>query len=213
MNLEEYWKRDQKSLWHPYTKHSNAHGEPFPVIARGEGPYLYDLEGTQYLDAISSWWSCNLGHSHPRLIAAIKRQMDELQHSILGNLTHPRAIELAHELTGLFPDRARRVLFASDGASAVEAALKIAVQYRHNIGHPERNRFASLREAYHGDTLGAVSVGYVDAFHRQFQDVLFPVYRADAPCCVMCAHGKERKLYIFLAVAVAAILSLSVVVG
>jgi len=191
MNTQDYRKKDLASLWHPYTKHSGLK-DGLPIIVRGEGAYLYDSEGKRYLDAVSSWWACNLGHNHPRLIAAIEKQARELQHSILGNLSHPRAIELAAELVELLGG-SRRVFFSSDGASAVEAALKIAIQYWHNIGHPERNKFASFHEAYHGDTIGAVSVGYIESFHRQFRSMLFPAYRAESPCCGTCTHGKRPE--------------------
>ncbi|NVM57734.1 MAG: aminotransferase class III-fold pyridoxal phosphate-dependent enzyme [Desulfobacterales bacterium] len=190
IETDQYRKMDKRSIWHPYTRHSAAQTGAFPIITSGEGVYLFDTEGNQYLDAISSWWACNLGHSHPRLVEAIIRQARELQHSILGNLSHPRAIELATELVSLFSDPCH-VLFASDGASAVEAALKIAVQYWHNLGRSERNRFVSLDGAYHGDTLGAVSVGYMEGFHLPFKPVLFPGYRAESPCCGHCRHGKE----------------------
>jgi adenosylmethionine---8-amino-7-oxononanoate aminotransferase len=181
---------DRRSLWHPYTKRSALEAGPLPVIVRGEGPYLFDQDGRRYVDVIASWWSASLGHNHPRIMDAIRRQANELDHSILGNLSHPRAVELADRLLGLFPSRGRRVLFASDGASAVEAALKIAVQYWWNVGRPEKNRFASLEEAYHGDTLGAVSVGYLEHFHRPFRPLLFETYRAESPCCGTCAHGQ-----------------------
>ena len=192
MDAQEYTDMDRDSLWHPYTKHSVA-AAPMPIIREGRGVYLYDVEGRRYLDAISSWWCCNLGHGHPRLVEAIRRQAGELQHSILGSMSHPRAIELAGRLVRLFPDPDRRVFFGSDGASAVEAAHKIAVQYWANVGRPERCRFASLGDAYHGDTLGAVSVGYLDAFHRPFRPLLFPVHRANPPCCAACAYGKQPE--------------------
>jgi len=187
-NTDHYWSLGRQSIWHPYTKHSALDGDPFPTITRGEGIHLYDTDGNRYVDAISSWWACNLGHSHPRLVEAIRRQAGELQHSILGNLSHPRAIELASKLVELFPDRGRRVLFASDGASAVEAALRVAVQYWHNVGRPERCRFAALAEGYHGDTLGAMNVGYLPTFHAPYRPILNPAYQAEAPCCAACKH-------------------------
>ena len=175
-------------IWHPYTRRS-AERDGFPSICRGEGIYLFDEEGRRYVDAISSWWACALGHGHPRIVAAIQRQAAELQHSILGNLAHPRARELAAELSELTGGR-RRVHFASDGASAVEAALKIAVQYRANLGRPGRHAFLSFTDPYHGDTLGAVAVGYMEAFHRPFQPLLFPVHRVPAPDCSPCNRGR-----------------------
>ena len=164
-------------IWHPYTRFSTYESDPLPVIVRGEGIYLFDDKGNRYIDAISSWWACALGHGHPRVVAAIGRQTAELQHSILGNLSHPRAIELAAKLAGLMPTKERHVLFSSDGASAVEAALKISLQYWHNMGRPERRRFLALKESYHGDTLGALSVGYLEQFHGPFESVAFPVLR------------------------------------
>ncbi len=174
-------------IWHPYTRHS-AVDAGLPVMKRGEGIYLWDQEGRRYVDAISSWWACNLGHGHLRVVEAIRRQAGELQHSILGHLSHPRALELAERLCGLFPDR-RRVLFASDGSSAVEAALKIALHRAYSLGETKRCKFVALEGAYHGDTLGAVAVGYLEHFHRPFKPVLFPVYQAEAPCCSTCARG------------------------
>jgi len=188
-----YQMMDRRSLWHPYTRFSSLDAQPLPVITHGEGAFLYDATGRKYLDAISSWWACNLGHGHPRIIEAIIRQTRELQHSILGNLSHPRAIELAARITGLFPDD-RRVMFASDGSCAVEAALKIALQYWFNIGQTDKTKFVSLDFAYHGDTLGAVSVGYLEHFHKPFKSALFPVFQAPSPCCGTCAFHESETV-------------------
>ncbi len=192
-NITDYYREiDLANLWHPYTRHS-ALRDGFPVITRGEGVFLFDSTGNRYVDAISSWWACNLGHSHPRLVRAIVRQAGELQHSILGNLTHPRAAELAHRLAGLFPDRHRKTLFASDGASAVEAALRVAVQFWHNKGEKGRFRFAALEDAYHGDTIGAMAVGYLPAFHGAYRPLLFPVYKVKTPECSGCPAGEAPE--------------------
>ncbi len=142
------------------------------MIVRGEGLYLIDDQGRRYVDAISSWWCAALGHGHPAVVRAIREQAEQLQHSILGNLAHPRAAELAARLARLMPSSDRHVLFASDGASAVEQALKIAVQYQYVTGHPNRTRFACMADAYHGDTLGAMAVGYQDGWHRPFRTLL-----------------------------------------
>lgn len=192
-DTQSYQAMDRQSVWHPYTRFSALDEKPLPVITHGEGAFLYDSEGRKYLDAISSWWACNLGHGHPRVVEAIVRQARELQHSILGNLSHPRAIELAAMITGLFPDD-RRVMFASDGSCAVEAALKIALQYWYNIGEADKTKFVSLDFAYHGDTLGAVSVGYLDHFHKPFKGALFPVFQAPSPCCGTCAFHESESV-------------------
>ncbi len=190
-NAADYFRElDLAGLWHPYTRHS-ALREGFPVIVRGEGAFLFDTAGKRYVDAISSWWACNLGHSHPRLVRAIVRQAGELQHSILGNLTHPRAAELAYRLAGTLPDRRRRTLFASDGASAVEAALRVSVQYWRNRGENGRFRFAALEDAYHGDTIGAMAVGYLPAFHAAYRPLLFPVYKVKTPDCSVCPDDES----------------------
>lgn len=181
------------NIWHPYTRFSALAGAPLPVITHGEGAFLYDDQGRKYLDAISSWWACNLGHGHPRIVEAIVRQARELQHSILGNLSHPRALELASMIAGLFPDD-RRVMFASDGSCAVEAALKIALQYWYNKGKGEKTKFVALDFAYHGDTLGAVSVGYLEHFHKPFRSALFPVFQAPSPCCGTCAFHEPGSV-------------------
>jgi len=188
-----YQTMDRQSIWHPYTRFSALNEKPVPVITHGEGVFLYDDEGRKYLDAISSWWACNLGHGHPRIVEAIIRQTRELQHSILGNLSHPRAIELASLIVGLFPDD-RRVMFASDGSCAVEAALKIALQYWYNIGQTQKTKFVALDFAYHGDTLGAVSVGYLPHFHKPFKSALFPVFQAPSPCCGTCAFHESEQI-------------------
>jgi adenosylmethionine-8-amino-7-oxononanoate aminotransferase len=180
---------DHNAIWHPYTRRSSCEGNQLPVICRGDGPYLYDTEGVRYLDAISSWWACNLGHSHPTILEAIQEQAARLQHSILGNLSHRPAMDLADALRKLLPASDRVVMYASDGSSAVEAALKIALQHRHNQGEHDRVELVSLENAYHGDTLGAVSVGYQEGFHQPFKSVLFPVHRAESPCCSRCGHG------------------------
>jgi adenosylmethionine-8-amino-7-oxononanoate aminotransferase len=181
MDRHAYHEQDLQHVWHPYTRCSTLTEEPPPLIVYGTGIHLFDAEGRQFVDAISSWWCCALGHGHPQLIAAIERQARELQHSILGNLSHPRAVELAAQLATLMPTPDRHVLFASDGASAVEQALKIALQYRHNVGQPQRTRFAALRGAYHGDTLGAVSVGFVEEFHRVYRPLLTPAVTLPLP--------------------------------
>ncbi len=185
-NGARYQTLDRQSIWHPYTRLSALKAGPLPIITHGEGVHLFDSEGRKYLDAISSWWACNLGHGYAPIIEAIIAQTRELQHSILGNLSHPRAIELASMIVGLFPDD-RRVMFASDGSCAVEAALKIALQYWYNMGQTQKTKFISLDFAYHGDTLGAVSVGYLESFHKPFKSSLFPVYQAPSPCCGTCA--------------------------
>ncbi|MDO8684770.1 MAG: aminotransferase class III-fold pyridoxal phosphate-dependent enzyme, partial [Armatimonadota bacterium] len=190
MSNESYWQRDIRSVWHPYSKIAEIESEPFPTIVRGEGVYLFDADGNRYIDGISSWWACSLGHGHPRIVEAIKRQADALQHSMIGGMSHPVVIELAERLTAICPDMLNKVFFASDGSSAVEAAIKIATQYWQNIGKTSKTRFASIDGGYHGDTLGAVSVGMVESFHKAYRPLLFEAYKAESPYCYRCPKGK-----------------------
>lgn len=180
---DELLRRDRAHVWHPYTRFSTLDEPGFPVITRGEGIHLFTADGRRYVDAISSWWCCNLGHGRREIIDAIARQASELQHSILGNMTHPCAIDLAHRLAELMPTPDRHVLFASDGSSAIEQAVKIAIQYRTNRGDTKRFRLAYLDGDYHGDTLGAMALGYLEQFHRPFKKHLFPAVRLPFPDC------------------------------
>jgi adenosylmethionine-8-amino-7-oxononanoate aminotransferase len=185
---------DHAHLWHPFTAQADwAAAEPL-IIERGEGVYLYDVEGRRYLDGVSSLW-CNIhGHRHPALDAALKAQIDKVAHSTLLGVSHPTAIELARKLVESAPPGLTRVFFSDDGATAVEVALKMAFQYWRQKTEPEpaRNLFVCLTDAYHGDTLGDVSVGGVARFHALFAPLLFPVLRAPAPHCYRCPLGLAR---------------------
>jgi adenosylmethionine---8-amino-7-oxononanoate aminotransferase len=192
-HLHDLHALDRAHVWHPYTRFS-AVEEGLPMIVRGEGIYLYDDTGRRYVDAVSSWWACALGHSHPRLIRALQHQAEQLQHSILGNLSHPPAAHVAAKLAHLMPDSHRHVLFSSDGASAVEAALKMSLLYARNQGYESRQSFVSIEEAYHGDTLAAVGVGYVEAFHRPLRGLLPDVERLAFPDDLDRAYRDVDKL-------------------
>lgn len=184
-------KRDIEYVWHPCTQINSFEQTQFPVIESAKGAHLYEVGGRALLDGIASWWCVNLGHGHPKLIEAIQKQAGKLQHSILGGMSHPNAIELAERLAQITPGDLKHSFFCGDGASAVESALKIAVQYWANIGQKGRSRFVGLQEGYHGDTLGAMGVGYVEAFHQDYKDVVRPAYRALSPHCVQCPSGKK----------------------
>jgi len=185
-------ERDLRHLWHPCTDiEALAAVGPLPIIERAHGVRLIERGGRELLDGISSWWCVNLGHGQPRIVEAIRRQAGELQHCILGGMSHPRAIELAERLAAAAPGTLGHAFFASDGASAVEAALKIAVQYWWNLGQRGRGRFIALADGYHGDTLGCIGVGYVESFHGHFRDVVRPSLRAVSPHCLRCPMGKR----------------------
>lgn len=174
-------------IFHPYTPFS-AFQKEFPNIVRGEGIYLFDDQGQRFVDIVSSWWACTLGHGHPQVVKAIQEQAAVLQHSITGSMSHPTVLALADRLAQLMPTPERHSVFASDGCSAVEAALKIAVQYWHNVGRPEKTWLVGMDQGYHGDSLGALGVGFVDGFHKPYDKVVahpaklpFPVPTADDP--------------------------------
>ncbi len=177
---------DLAHLWHPFTRSDALQSGDFPIIERAEGVRLYDVRGNEYLDGISSWWCVNLGHRPPRVMAAIRSQLEVLDQSILGGMGHVNAIRLAERLAAIAPRGLTRAFFASDGASAVEAALKIALQYHAQTGAPGRTQFVSLADGYHGDTLGALGVGFVPQFHAPFAPVVRPALKADAPHCFHC---------------------------
>ena len=193
MDYKNLRELDIKYLWHPCTEINTLEQMDFPIIERANGVYLYEVGGRPLLDGIASWWCVNLGHGHPRLIEAIQEQAGKLQHAILGGMSHPNAIRLAAQLARLTPGNLSHSFFASDGASSVEAALKIAVQYWANLGEKNRTHFVGLEEGYHGDTLGAMGVGYVEAFHRDYKEVVKPAYHALSPHCAQCPCGKEPE--------------------
>lgn len=177
-------------IWHPYTHPAL---DPAPLmVERAEGCYLYTRAGRRLLDAISSWWVTLHGHGHPRIAAAIAEQSARLEQVILAGFTHPKAEELAERLGPLLPGDLDVLFFSDDGSTAVEVALKMALQYWLIQGQPQRRRFAALDHAYHGDTVGAMSVSADADFTAAFQSVLFPVERAHAAYCLRCPAGKER---------------------
>jgi adenosylmethionine-8-amino-7-oxononanoate aminotransferase len=160
---------DRKVLWHPFTQMQEW--APL-IIAEGEGCFLVDEDGRRYLDGVSSLW-CNVhGHRHPRLDGALRAQLDRIAHSTFLGLSHEPGIRLAAELLEVAPRGLRRVFYSDSGSTAVEVALKQSFQYWQLRGHPAKQRFMRLTEAYHGDTLGAVSVGGIELFHRLFGPLL-----------------------------------------
>ena len=183
-------ERDLARLWHPYTQMRTA-PPPIPIV-RGEGVYLYTEDGRKILDGISSWWVNIHGHSHPKLNEALARQAGELEHVIFAGFTHPPAVELAERLTEILPAGLNRIFYSDNGSTAVEVALKMAYQFWRNSGEPERRLFVGLQFAYHGDTVGAMSVSEESVFTRSFEGLMFRAARAQAPHCFRCPIGLER---------------------
>ncbi|MBS1104582.1 MAG: bioA [Deltaproteobacteria bacterium] len=189
---------DKRRVWHPYTSMDEYAARVDPiVVVRAEGARLFDADGRSYLDANSSWWVASLGHNHPRLVAALERQARENCHSALAGMTHAPAAELAEALCSVAPRRAsppghqagpadhrpglERVFFSDDGSTAVEVALKLAIQYWAQNGRPSRTRFVAPDGDFHGETIGATALGGVELFRRPFAGVLAECFHVPSP--------------------------------
>tara|TARA_B100000925_G_scaffold284448_1_gene259490 strand:+ start:11195 stop:12478 length:1284 start_codon:yes stop_codon:yes gene_type:complete len=170
---------DRQHCWHPFTQHAGwaSEGEEL-ILVRGEGPWLFDAEGRRYFDGNSSIWTNIHGHRHPRIDAALRMQLDEVAHTSFLGFGNPRAAELAKRLTAFFPSGSlERVFFSDDGSTAVEVAVKMAIQFRQQSGEPERVGFIAFENAYHGDTMGAASLGGVSFFFDRFRSFGFRATR------------------------------------
>jgi adenosylmethionine-8-amino-7-oxononanoate aminotransferase len=177
-------------LWHPFT-HEGA--DPAPLsVRRGEGVFLETQDGRKILDAISSWWVNLHGHSHPAIAAAVGEQAARLEHVLFAGFSHEPAEELAARLGKIVPPPLRHIFFSDDGSTAVEVALKMAVQYWSNCGRPEKRRIVALEHAYHGDTFGAMSVSDDSPFTSAFSSLRIPVLRTHSACCAHCPVGLTR---------------------
>jgi adenosylmethionine-8-amino-7-oxononanoate aminotransferase len=177
----ELKRLDHTFLWHPFTQMKEWMGEEPCIIERGEGNYLIDVAGRTYLDGVSSLW-CNLhGHRRRELDEALKSQLQRIAHSTFLGLSHVPGIKLAERLIEIAPEGLQRVFYSDNGATAVEIALKMAVQYWQLKGATTRTQIASLAESYHGDTVGSMSMGYSETFHRYHKSLLFPVLRLTPP--------------------------------
>jgi adenosylmethionine-8-amino-7-oxononanoate aminotransferase len=189
----EQW--DREHVWHPFTPMQAYAAEKPLIIASARGCFLIDLDGRTYLDGVSSLW-CNVhGHRMPQLDAALLEQLAAVAHTTLLGLSNVPAIRLARRLVELAPPGLSHVFYSDDGATAVEVALKMAFQYWRQCSRPQpkKSRYLALHGAYHGDTLGDVSVGDIERFHGLFAPLLFPTVRAPAPYCYRCPLGLERS--------------------
>jgi len=191
-NQEWLSSKDKEYVWHPFTQMRDWEAEEPLVIERGKGSYLYDILGKKYLDGVSSLWVNVHGHRKSEIDKAIIRQIKKLSHSTFLGLTHPTAIELALMLADITPAGLKRVFYSDNGSTAVEIAVKMAYQYWRHKGRPGRDKFLCLNEAYHGDTIGSVSVGGMELFHEIFRPLLFKTIKAPAPSCYRCELGLKR---------------------
>jgi len=190
MDSQAWLSRDQRVSWHPYTPVPTLGPHP-TLFVRAEGAYVYDDKGKKYLDATASWWCQTHGHCHPRLVAALAAQAAKLDQILFSPHSHPVAIELSEALLAKLGKPFARVFYSDDGSTAVEVALKMAIQYWVNRGQPQRHRFLSLNNGYHGDTLGTVAVGDVGVFQKAFTGMHGGSIKAPAPYRYRYAEGKD----------------------
>lgn len=192
MNSLELIQRDRQHVWHPCTQEKDHELLPPIPIERGEGVWLIANDGKRYLDGVSSWWVNLFGHNHPRLNHAMQQQAQKISHHIFAGFTHQPAIELSELLTASAPGNLSRVFFADNGSSAIEAALKMSFQYWQQSGKPHKTRYLSLSEAYHGETLGALSVGGCQLYRDIFKPLLLQGFQVQGPDCYRCPFGLNR---------------------
>jgi adenosylmethionine-8-amino-7-oxononanoate aminotransferase len=184
---------DKEYVWHPFTQMQDwMKSEPL-IIQGGEGPYLIDVEGKRYIDGVSSLWVIVHGHGKREIIEAIERQAAALCHSTLLGLANVPSVLLARELVRIAPPGLSRVFYSDNGSTSVEIALKMAYQYWQHRGEKKRTRFLSFKNGYHGDTLGAVSVGGIDLFHKVYRPLLFRSPKAPSPYCYRCPLHLEPE--------------------
>ncbi len=201
MNNKNLLERSLNSVWHPCTQMKQHETLPLVPISRGEGIWLHDFDGGRYLDAISSWWVNLFGHSNPRINAAIRDQLDKLEHVMLAGFTHEPVVQLSERLIQIVPGRLGHCFYGSDGASATEIALKMSFHYWHNVGHPEKNNFISLQNGYHGETLGALSVTDVALFRETYSPLLRHSNHVRTPDWRYADQGESPKVYALRAAA------------
>ena len=189
---KSYEERDKKYVWHPFTQMKEWAKDPMTVIESGHGVTVRDINGKEYIDGHSSYW-CNVhGHCDQRMNDAFKAQLDKIAHSTFLGLSNVPAIDLAEKLVQMTPDGLDKVFYSDDGSTAVEVALKMSYQYwRHLEPDGKRNLFLAVENAYHGDTIGAASVGGVDIYHTTFKELMFEVQHVPAPYCYRCPIDKE----------------------
>ncbi|HZY38265.1 MAG TPA: adenosylmethionine--8-amino-7-oxononanoate transaminase [Mucilaginibacter sp.] len=186
MNLAE---RDLKVIWHPYTQMKTA-APPVPIV-RGEGALLFDEDGKQYIDAVSSWWVNIHGHAHPYIAKKVSEQLHKLEHVIFAGFTHEGAVELAERLLAILPNNQQKVFYSDNGSTAVEVAIKMCLQYWHNRGENQA-KIIAFKNAYHGDTFGAMAVSGRSAFTAAFDQLLFEVEFIDLPDEANIDHLKSQ---------------------
>ena len=188
----DWQKEDLNYIWHPCSQMKDYEKLPPIVIERGEGINLYDIEGKIYKDVVSSWWCNLLGHCNPDISAAVKKQVDILEHVIFANFSHKGIIKLSMELAKILPKGLKKFNYSDNGSSAIEMAMKMSFQYFQQTGKPKKIKFMALTEGYHGETIGALSVGACDLYSKIYKPILMDVIHVQAPDCYHCPFNKNR---------------------
>jgi adenosylmethionine-8-amino-7-oxononanoate aminotransferase len=181
-NRDRVVRLDKHRVWHPYTAMQKYREQVDPlVVVEAQGSRLIDADGKSYIDANASWWTCTLGHRHPRLVRALEEQARKLSHTALAGIAHENAAELAEEICAVAPAGLEHVFYSDNGSTSVEVAMKLALQYWAQNGRPERRRFVALEEAFHGETLGVTALGGVEVFRAPFAGVLLDAVHVPPP--------------------------------
>ncbi|AFN76421.1 adenosylmethionine--8-amino-7-oxononanoate transaminase [Stutzerimonas stutzeri DSM 10701] len=190
MSQNESWmQRDLAVLWHPCTQMKDHEQLPLIPIRRGEGVWLEDFDGKRYIDAVSSWWVNVFGHSNPRINQRIKNQLDQLEHVMLAGFSHQPVVELSERLVALTPPGLERVFYTDNGSTGIEVALKMSFHYWRNSGQPTKQRFVTLTNSYHGETVAAMSVGDVALFTDTYKPLLLDTFKVLSPDCYLRPEG------------------------
>lgn len=195
MNNVHWMQRDLQHVWHPCTQMQDHEKLPLIPIKKGEGVWLEDFEGKRYLDAVSSWWVNLFGHANPRINAAVKQQIDQLEHVILAGFTHEPIVTLSERLVGIAPKGLTRCFYGDNGSAATEIALKMSLHYWRNVGKSEKTRFVCLENGYHGETLGSLSVTDIPLFSSTYAALLKDHFRAPSPDCSRRDEGESWESY------------------
>src|SRR6266852_2131872 len=187
--------RTLRSVWHPCTQMKLHEQLPMVPVSHGKGAWLYDFEDRRYLDAISSWWVNLFGHANPRINAAIQAQLGRLEHVLLAGFSHEPVLKLSEALIAIAPVGLKRCFYADSGSAAIEIALKMSFHYWQNRGEKNKNKFISLPNSYHGETLGALTVGDVALYKETYRPLLLQNRTVPSPDCYYRAPGESCAAY------------------
>ncbi|MBS7834507.1 adenosylmethionine--8-amino-7-oxononanoate transaminase [Wohlfahrtiimonas chitiniclastica] len=192
---QKWMQRDLSVVWHPCTQMKDHETYPLVPIKRGEGVWLYDFDDNKYLDGISSWWVNVFGHANPKINQAVKDQLDQLEHVIMAGFTHEPMIRLSEELVSITRDGLDYCFYADNGSSCIESALKMSMHYWRNVGEPTKNKFVTFTNSYHGETVGAMSVGDAPLYTQSYKSMLFDTFKVTAPDLYEKAEDETEEAY------------------